>query len=38
MFIPLKTEKPNIHNERLLMKLYDDVDLKVVKKSNDEAL
>jgi hypothetical protein len=37
VFIPLKTENPNIHNEHFLMKLYDN-DLKVVNKSNDEAL
>jgi hypothetical protein len=34
VFIPLKTEKLNIYNE----KLYVDADLMVMKKSNDEAL
>jgi hypothetical protein len=38
VFIPLKSKKPKVHNERLLMKLYVNADLKVVKKSIDEAL
>jgi hypothetical protein len=38
VFIPLKIEKPDVHRERLSMKLYVDADLKVMKKSNDEAL
>jgi hypothetical protein len=38
VFIPLKTEKPNVHNERLSMKFYVDTGLRVEKKSNDEAL
>jgi hypothetical protein len=38
MFIPLKNENINVHNELLSMKLYIDANLIVVKKSNDEAL
>jgi hypothetical protein len=37
VFIPLKIEKPNVHNEGLSIKLYIDADLKVVKKSNNES-
>jgi hypothetical protein len=38
VFIPLKNEKPNIHDDHLSIKLYVDTDLKVEKNSNDEAL
>jgi hypothetical protein len=38
VFIPLKTEKLNVHNKHLSIKLYVDADLRVVKKSNDESL
>jgi hypothetical protein len=38
MFIPLNTENPKVHIERLSMNLYVDADLKVVKQSNNEVL
>jgi hypothetical protein len=35
---PWTPKKPNVQSERLSMKLYNDANLEVVKKSNDEAL